>query len=649
MSGGSSAATTLTERREGSRLATLTNVASSPPNGTGGETATQPREAIRATVTEAHATGDQSFLDLHAPDGHPRRLRLEEITSIARERRPLALLHEAPSRGQDLPALERGMLRSAAWVAERIEGLDRPEARPIYGISTGFGALSGQETFRSRYHARVLQRNLLVSHAAGTGAPLEEEVVRAAATIRVRQLVGGQSGIRIGVVNRLIGLLNAGLYPLVPELGSLGASGDLAPMAHLALVLSQPPVPDAGDQALPVDPYDPPVLVPLDEDAAAALAPGEVEHSIDHLGRRHLWERRPASKAMAPLGGTILLEAKEALALTNGATFSAALATLALMDARRLLDHGVLALAMSLEAARGFRDAFLPGIHQARGLAGQARVARRVLALTRGSTLLDPASREQDPHRVPPQDPYSLRCAPQVLGAAADAMRFVGATLEAEVNAAVDNPLIFPELPRRDKAVSGGNFHGAPIGYGADLLKIVLTDMAAQSERRCFKLTDLHFRDERHAPLSLPMFLIHTGEQRAGLNSGLMIPQYTAASLVSACKVLAHPDSVDSISSSAGQEDHVSMSMNAARHLRRIVAHAEAVIAIELLTAAQALHLREGQGQPGEGIGAALAALREVVSPLHFDRAQHPDIQTVIGLMRAGALTRAADAAVGPA
>ncbi len=521
--------------------------------------------------------------------------------------------------------------------------LDAPDARPIYGISTGFGALSGRETFRSAYHARVLQRNLLLSHAAGAGDPLPEEVVRAAAAVRVRQLVGGHSGVRTVVVNRLIGVLNAGLLPVVPEMGSLGASGDLAPMAHLGLVLSRTPTPGPDDEALPVDEYDPPVWVPVDAESAGGLAGEHCHRTRNHAGQLKLWHRRTASEALAPLGGAIELGAKEALALTNGATFSVAIAALALADAQRIVAHAELALAMSLEAVRGFRDAFLPEIHAARGLGGQARVARRVLRWTRGSTLLDPADRDHDPERVPPQDPYSLRCAPQVLGAVGDALGFVAATVEAEINAAVDNPLIFPDLPRGDKAVSGGNFHGAPIGYAADLLKIVVTDMASLSERRTYKLTDFYFRDAARAALNLPMFLIDSDHKLEGLNSGLMIPQYTAASLVSACKTLAHPDSVDTIPSSAGQEDHVSMSMNAARHARRIVEHAESVVAIELLTAAQALHLRRDQGAPGAGVGAALAVLREAVPALTFDRAQAPDILSIVRLMRDNSMVHAAN------
>ena len=271
-----------------------------------------------------------------------------------------------------------------------------------------------------------------------------------------------------------------------------------------------------------------------------------------------------------------------------------------------------------------------------------------MLALTSGSTLLDPGDAERDPERVPPQDPYSVRCGPQVLGAAREALAWIARVVEIELNAAVDNPLVLLELPRGDKAVSGGNFHGAPIGYAMDLLKIVVTDVASISERRAYLLTDYRFDDAPRRDLSLPLFLVPPGAAPEGLSSGLMIPQYTAAALVSACKTLSHPDSVDSIPSSAGQEDHVSMSLNAARHARQIVAHGEAVVAIELLLAAQALDLRAAQGAPGGGVAAAHRRLRTDVAPLAFDRALDADLRRAIALVRSGALVDAASAAIAP-
>lgn len=609
-------------------------------------------------VTEldsAHPLPAQPPVDLAGADGAPRRLSIGDVVDVARGGRGVRLLEEDPARQRPL---ERAMAASAAWVDAQVADLEAGTPRPIYGINTGFGALAGRETFRSRYHARVLSRNLLVSHSAGTGDPLDEDVVRAGMLIRSHQLASGRSGIRVGVVNRLLAMLNARVYPRVPSMGSLGASGDLAPLAHLARIISRPPAPGPGDAALPLDASEGDAWIPWDAAASGAstnAASPDGPSAPDHVTRDPVtgaacrWRAVDGRTAMALAGGQVVLEAKEGLALVNGATFSAALATLAVADADRILAHAEVAAAMTLEAMRGFRDPFLPEVHAARGFAGAAAVAARVLALTAGSTLLDPADRARDPERVPPQDPYSVRCLPQVLGAARDALDVIRRTVRTEINAAVDNPLIFLDLPRAYKAVSGGNFHGAPLGYAMDWLKIIAADCASQSERRTFKLTDYRFHDARRQAVSLPMFLVRAAPGTQGLDSGLMIAQYTAAALTSAAKTLAHPDSVDSIPSSANQEDHVSMSMNAGLHLRRLLAHVEGVFAIELLAAAQALDLRAGDGTVGAGTAAAHACIRSRVPFLAADRALAPDIDAVVRLMRTGAVLRAVDAAVGPA
>jgi len=583
-------------------------------------------------------------LDLADLAGHPRALRIADVLAVARDYRPVALLRDDERAWRPI---ERAVAESAAWVATQAAAVEAPGARPIYGINTGLGALAGRATFASRYHARVLQWNLLVSHAAGAGAALPEDAVRAATLVRACQLARGRSGVRIGLINRLVRLLNARLYPQVPEMGSLGASGDLAPLAYLGLAISRPPAPEAGEAPLPLDPVFADVWVAH----ARSGSPAEPSARPEPNSARGLrvgepaptpWRRATLAEVDAAIGDRLVLDAKEGLALTNGATFSAALGALAVADALRLLDSAELALAMTFEAVRGVRDAFLPQVHAVRGVPAQSAVAARVLAFTAGSSLLDPGDAGVDPSRMPPQDPYSVRCGPQVLGAARDALGWITERIEAEINAAVDNPLIFLELPRREKAVSGGNFHGAPIGYAMDLLKIVVADAASQSERRAYLLTDYRFDDAPRRDLSLPLFLVPPGAAPEGLSSGLMIPQYTAASLVSACKTLAHPDSVDSIPSSAGQEDHVSMSMNAARHARMAIAHAEAVVAIEILLAAQALDLRRAEGAPGAGVAAAHARLRADVPALAFDRALHPDIQAALALVRSGELVAAA-------
>lgn len=583
-------------------------------------------------------------LDLADPSGRPRALQLNDVIDVARGLRPVEPLREAADAWRPI---EQGIAASAAWVASQAARLGEPDVRPIYGINTGLGALAGRATFASAYHARVLQWNLLVSHAAGAGTALPEDAVRAAALVRANQLARGHSGVRIGLINRLIAVLNARLYPQVPEMGSLGASGDLAPLAYLGLAVSRPPIAPTSAESLPLDATTPDIWVAVEGRADAdETASCDARPPLDPFGGSppspRAWRRATPEDVDAAIGGRMVLEAKEGLALTNGTTFSTALGALALVDALQLLDAAELALAMTFEAIRGVRDAFLPQVHEARGMPGQTAVAARVLRYTAGSTLLDRGDACTEPARVPPQDPYSVRCGPQVLGAARDALGWARTCVEAELNAAVDNPLIFLDLPRAEKAVSGGNFHGAPIGYAMDLLKIVVTDTASQAERRAYLLTDYRFDDAPRRDLSLPLFLVSPGAAPEGLSSGLMIPQYTAASLVSACKTLAHPDSVDSIPSSAGQEDHVSMSMNAARHARAIVAHAEAVVAIELLLAAQAIDLRRNEGAPGAGVAAAHARLRQDVQPLTFDRGLHQDVQRTLSLVRSGALVDAA-------
>jgi histidine ammonia-lyase len=581
-------------------------------------------------------------IDLAGPDGRPRALGLDDLVAVARDRRAVRPLETEPSRYRPL---EAEMARSAGWVQERVAAPGGGLAHPIYGINTGFGALAGRATFASPYLAQVLSWNLVTSHAAGLGPPLDEEVVRAAVLVRARQLAAGYSGIRIEVVNRLLALLGLGVYPRVPAFGSLGASGDLAPLAHLALLVCRPPEPGPDDPPLPVDRASGEAWLPVADPAAAGPRPHLTEDRA--TGEPRFWRAVDGAEALAPAGGQVVLEAKEGLALINGTSFSTALVGLALADAEQLLAHAELLAVMTLEALRGFRDALLAPVHAARGHAGAMAVAARMAAYTAGSTLLDPADAGVDPQRVPPQDPYSVRCAPQVLGAGLDGLAWARRLVETEINAAVDNPLIFPDLPRGYKAVSGGNFHGAPVGYGADLMKVVLVDLASMSERRTFKLTDYRFDDPARAGLSLPRFLVEAGDGLEGLSSGLMIPQYVAAALVSAARTLAHPDSVDSIPSSANQEDHVSMSMNAGLHLRRIVTQVEAVLAIELVSAAQALDLRAGDGRPGAGVAAAHARLRQEVGHLTFDRFLAPDLERAVRLLRSGQVLAAARRAAG--
>ena len=600
---------------------------------------------------------DHVPLDLADSDGAPTQLTVADVVAVARRRRRVLPLGAGPEAGGR--ALESAMRDSADWVAGEVASSARSDPRAIYGINTGFGALAGRRTFPSPQLARVLSHNLVASHSAGVGAPLAEDVVRAAALIRARQLANGVSGIRIEVVNRLIGVLNADIYPDIPCYGSLGASGDLAPLAHLALVISEPLDDDPSDEA-PADAgtYGGGWVWVADEGRERGIPHGGDSLHQDFsrglqvqpdpaTGRLRVLGRVPASEVMALAGGPIALGAKEGLALSNGATFSAAILALAVNDAHNLLDHLELAAAMSLEAIRGFRDAFLPEVHAARPHPGAAGCASTILRYVDGSTLLDPASSDTDPVRVPPQDPYSVRCAPQVLGAARQTVNNAQSVVDIEMNAAVDNPLIFGELPRAYKAVSCGNFHGAPIGYALDFLKIVMTDAASQSERRTFKLMDYRVDGPDGASIGLPPFLVATDDRLVGLNSGLMIAQYTAAGLVSAAKTLAHPDSVDSIPSSANQEDHVSMSMNAGLNALHVLRNVASVVAIELLCSAQAVDLRRAQGNPGRGVGAAHRVLRSRVGFLASDRVLSDDLDSVTQLVHSGELVAAAREAAG--
>jgi histidine ammonia-lyase len=370
-------------------------------------------------------------------------------------------------------------------------------------------------------------------------------------------------------------------------------------------------------------------------------------------GRQKLWRRVCGTKAMSAAGGKIELHAKEALALMNGSTFSTAIAALVVRDAQSLLDHAELAVAMTLEGVRGFRDPFYPHLHRARGHASAAEAAARILGYVEGSRLLDAGDLCTNPQRIPPQDPYSIRCAPQVLGAAADTLDLARRWVEMDINAATDNPLIFLELERDYKTMSGGNFHGEPIALAMDFLAIALTDLGNMSDRRMFTLTN--YCPEKSSADGLSAFLVDEPSETRGLNSGLMMLQATAAALVSDCKVLAHPDSIDSIPSSGNQEDHVSMSLNAARHAREIARNIEHVLALELVCAAQAidLQLRKRSSRdlrPGKGTLAAHETLRSAgIAVLTQDRVLYPDIRKAIHLVRSGSLVRVAREASGEA
>lgn len=565
-------------------------------------------------------------------------LTLEEVAQVARDLEPVAEIDPAS-------ASYTFIKESADWVDFIVnEGADKARvgqpAQAIYGINTGFGIHAAGRPFFDPEQTRQLSRKLIMSHSTGVGDPLPVEVVRATMLIRANTLAKGRSGARLELINLLLEMLNRQVTPIVPSMGSLGASGDLAPLAHLALVISRPPESMA------------------DEDPAPGIAQAS---GLAVIGQRlsdgSTSDRTVSGVEAMTWGGMdrrMVLRAKEGLALSNGATFSAALSTLATLDAENLVRNAEIAAALSLEALQGYRDAFLPQIHNARPHPGQTATAANILAMVQGSQLLDPGDGATDPVAQPPQDAYSVRCAPQVIGAVRETLADIRATLEREINSATDNPLIFVReddgLLRSCKAISGGNFHGEPLAFAMDYLSIALTELGSISERRTFWLMD------NKMSRGLPSMLVRGDDSY--MNSGLMIAQYVAASLVSRCKTLSHPDSVDSIPSSANQEDHVSMSMNAALHAREIAGHITRVVAIEFLAAMMAIRhrlsglRRSGDYHPvgtdvlGKGTQAVWQSLSEAAPavfqiPLTRDAVYYPYLDEIMKVVQSGKLVAA--------
>jgi histidine ammonia-lyase len=457
----------------------------------------------------------------------------------------------------------------------------------IYGVTTGFGGLSNVRIDPSA--ATKLQRDIVRSHATAVGPPLPREVVRAMMLLRARTFAFGISGVRTELVERFVQLLNAGVHPVVPAQGSLGASGDLALLAHLALPL---------------------------------MGEGTVEHDGAVV---------PSGDALASAGVEPLeLSFKEGLALVNGTEAMLALGVLACHRAERLADAADIAGAMTLEACLGTDQAFDAELVGLRKHPGAVAVAANLRRLLEGSGIV--ASHRESDHLV--QDAYSLRCMPQVHGAYRDGIAYVHATLEAELASAIDNPSV---LVSRGAIVSGGNFHGEALGLALDHLGLCLTGFATISERRVARLVDPQLNN------GLPAFLTTD----PGRRSGFMLAQYTSASLVSENRGLCWPASSDSMSTSAGQEDHVSMGATSARRAAAILANSENAVAIELLAGAQGLNLREPL-TPASGTGAALAALRDISPVLDEDRSLAPDIAAARELLSGGRLGSAVEDSIGP-
>lgn len=496
---------------------------------------------------------------------HGDRLTLEDVERVALGDPPPTLRLSDRAR----PAIEAARSMVEAAVAE---------GRVVYGLTTGFGALA--EVVVPPARIEELQENLIRSHAAGVGEPLPEAEVRAIMLLRANVLALGHSGVRVEVVERLLAMLDRRVHPVVPSRGSVGASGDLAPLSHIALVL---------------------------------MGEGEAMYG----GQRRAGGASLQAAGLEPLR----LQAKEGLALNNGTQAMTGVGALALLAAERAVETAEVAGAMSLEALRGTPDPFDEAIQRARPQPGQAESAARLRALLADSQIRE-SHRENDP-RV--QDAYSLRCMPQVHGAARQALRYVRQVLEVEANSATDNPLIFPETGR---IISGGNFHGQPVAQVLDLLAMACADLASISERRLARLVD-------PALSGLPAFLT----PEPGTNSGFMMPQIVAASLVAEAKLKAVPASVDSISTDANKEDHVSMGMTAALKARDAVRLLETVLALELLAAAQGLEFLQPL-RPGRGVDRAYRLIRERVEPLGRDRVMTGDIAAVEALVREGRFAR---------
>jgi histidine ammonia-lyase len=432
-----------------------------------------------------------------------------------------------------------------------------------------------------------LQKNLVMSHAAGVGDPLDPAVVRLAMVLRINALAKGHSGVRPLLNDRLVELFNRGIVPVVPRQGSVGASGDLAPLAHLASVL---------------------------------IGEGEAIYQ---------GERLPGREALNRAGlEPIRLKAKEGLGMINGTQVMTAVGVLGLLKAERLVKIADIVGAATLDALRGTLTAFDPDIQAVRPHPGQMEVSENFHKLMEGSEI---TISHKDCPRI--QDAYSLRCIPQVHGAVRDVLRYVRNVLTIEINAATDNPLVFPE---KDKVESGGNFHGEPVAFALDFMGIAMSELGGISERRIEKLLNPVFSE-------LPPFLTDKG----GLHSGLMMIQVSAASLASENKILASPASVDSIPTSSDKEDHVSMGTTAARKVHEIIENVEHILAMEILASTQGLYFLEPM-KPGIGIQAAYRLIREAVPPIKADRRYHEDIAAIRGLIESGRLLEVVEAVCGP-
>ena len=497
-------------------------------------------------------------------------LSIEDVVKVARHNEHVELADSAKERVRKSRDVVENAIKSN---------------RTVYGVNTGFGDLASVSIEKD--DVARLQVNLIRSHSAGVGAPFSREIVRGMMLLRANALAKGFSGVRLTVIETLLSMLNEDVTPVVPEQGSVGSSGDLAPLAHMVLVMI-----------------------------------GEGEAVFKEV-------RMAGATAMKQAGiKTVKLQAKEGVALINGTQPMTAIGVLAVNDALSLAKDAIVAASMSLEALRGTRTALDPRIHAVRPHEGQIDVASAMKSILQDSEI-----NRSHANCGKVQDAYSLRCAPQVLGASLDTIRYVQSVIETEINSATDNPLVFADDAT---VISGGNFHGQPIALAMDFLGIALSEIANISERRINRLVNPHLS-------GLPAFLT----TESGLESGMMIAQYTAAALVSENKILAHPASVDSIPTSADQEDHVSMGTIAARKALSILRNVQNVIAIEYMCAAQGIDLLSPL-KPSVPLDKAHSKIREVVPKLEDDRPLSPDIAKIHSLMDSCAIVTAAESVIGP-
>jgi len=493
-------------------------------------------------------------------------LTLDDLVNVCRHGYEVELAEEGKNR----------VIKSRRIVDDIVEN-----QKVVYGITTGFGKFS--DVTITNEDCKTLQRNLIISHSCGAGNKFPTDVVRAIMVLRANALSKGYSGIRLETLNTLIEMLNKGVHPLIPEKGSLGASGDLAPLSHMVLPM---------------------------------IGEGEAEYKGEILSGR---------EAMNRAGIAIVnLTAKEGLALINGTQVMTAVGALTVYDAINLIKTSDIAAALTMEALRGIKDAFDLRIHTIRPHKGQTVTAENILKLTEGSTFIT----RQGELRV--QDAYTLRCVPQIHGASKDAINYVKERVEIEMNSVTDNPIVTEE----GDVISGGNFHGQPMALSFDFLGIAVAELANVSERRLERLINYQLND-------LPAFLVKKG----GLNSGFMITQYAAAALVSENKVLAHPASVDSIPSSANQEDHVSMGTIAARKAKEILGNAERVLATEIMAACQAIDFREGF-ELGKGTANAYKLVRENIKFIEEDIVMYTELEKCTKLVTSGDLSKVVEESV---